>query len=111
MDAMKPGLRSCKSASCRIAIPEGLPVEMWEDMREVVELKAGERGKGHGTRLMRAVCDEADAAGKVLFLMPESGDVMDAERLERFYTRLGFAVVQESPKLMARAFHGLKVAA
>jgi GNAT superfamily N-acetyltransferase len=49
------------------------------------------RGQGRGSRLMEAVCRDADEAGVELWLVPMAvGDGPKQDHLERFYQRLGF---------------------
>jgi len=105
---MTPGLRNHKAASLRVAIPEGVPEEMREGIREIVSLQSESQGKGHATKLMHEVCTEADVYGKVLFLRPlPFADGMDADKLMRFYRKFGFEKIQDDPVvLMARKlFH------
>lgn len=100
---MNVGARFHKQASCRIAIAEGLPVDMQEGTREVVSLMSDNPRKGHATFLMHQVCAEADVDGIVLILMPQPfGDGMTEAQLEKFYEKFGFATIQPAPKLMAR---------
>jgi GNAT superfamily N-acetyltransferase len=101
---MDIGERFYKSASCRIAIPEGFPEDMHDGMREVVAIAATNQRKGHATALLHEVCREADIAGIVLLLRPEPfADGMDAEQLAKWYGRFGFVQIQAEPVvLMAR---------
>jgi len=105
---MTPGLRNHKEASLRVAIPDGVPEELREGIREIVALQSESQGKGHATKLMHEVCTEADVYGKVLFLQPQPfDDGMDADKLEQFYKKFGFEKIQDEPVvLMARKlFH------
>lgn len=76
-----------------------LPIEYRQLVREVFNVKtdAGMRGKGHGSKLMEQIIKEADKAGKILLLIP------DSEKLELWYNRYGFNKVQSEPvSLMMR---------
>lgn len=102
---MTPGPRYHKQASLRVALPEGVPEEMRDDMREIVDVQSTDRRQGAATALMYTVCTEADREWKTLFLKVEPFDdgAVDADKLRKWYSRFGFAVVQEQPCLMARS--------
>lgn len=108
---MNPGLRDYKTATLRIAIAEGLPVEMWEPTREIVALHSTNPRKGHATLLMHSVCAEADKEGILLILQPQKfDDGMPDEKLEKWYEKFSFAVIQREPVvLMARQVQKLMV--
>ena len=101
---MTPGLRQFRSASLRVAIPTGLPDDMQDGIREIVEVHAGNQRKGEANGLMRRVCDEADADSAVLMLhVKQYDDGMGTDQLQKFYGTHGFVVVQSEPvMLMAR---------
>jgi hypothetical protein len=101
---MDIGERFHKSASCRIAVPEGFPEDMQDGMREVVAIASTNPRKGHATELLHEVCREADIAGIVLVLRPDPFAAgMDAEQLAKWYGRFGFQQIQTEPAvLMAR---------
>jgi len=86
---------------------------MRERIREIGNLyvEPGERNKGYATRLLRKVCQKADAANMVLMLFAEpfeddSGAVeltlngLTTEQLVEFYNRFGFAITQMQPQIM-----------
>lgn len=103
---MSPGLREHKQASLRVAVAECLPEEMRDQTREIVSLACTNPRKGYATTLMWTVCHEADLARITLILQPKSfGDGMDDAKLERFYCKFGFVVIQKEPVLMARSPH------
>lgn len=107
---MTPGLRDYKQATLRVAIPECLPEEMREKTREIVSVHSANPRKGHATLLMHQVCAEADRSGMVLILMPAKFDEgMGDEKLQRWYAKFGFALIQETPPLMARQVQRLQV--
>lgn len=108
---MNPGLRDHKSATLRIAVTEGLPVEMWEQTREILSIHSTNPRKGHATLLMHQVCAEADRAGIVLILQPHKFDEgMPDEKLEQWYEKFGFVNFQTVPVvLMARPVQPLMV--
>lgn len=103
---MTPGLREHKHASLRIAVAECLPEDMRGQTREIVSLSSTDQKKGHATTLMWAVCHEADHERITLILQPkpfENGPLDDA-RLQRFYEKFGFVIIQKEPAvLMARS--------
>ena len=101
---MTPGLRQFKSASLRVAIPTGLPDDMQDGIREILDVQSGNQHKGHATCLLRALCDEADADSAVLMLhVKQYDDGMGTDQLQKFYGTHGFVVVQTNPvMLMAR---------
>lgn len=101
---MTPGLRDHKGASLRIAVPDAVPEDMRERIREIVSLSSSNPRKGYATTLMWSVCHEADKAGFVLMLQPiPFDDATDAEKLKRFYGKFGFVEIQQEPVvLMAR---------
>lgn len=108
---MTPGLRHHREASLRVAIPEGVPEDMRDRMRELVSVKSEVRGEGHARALMYQVTAEADRAGFVLMLKVEPfADGLTAEQLERFYSSFGFERVQDEPVLMARQPEEVRVA-
>jgi hypothetical protein len=100
MDGMNPGLRVHGGASVRVAIAQGLPVQMWEQTRELIDLQSANRRRGEASALLHTVCAEADRAWLTLLIMPQEGD--DVDKLRRFYTRFGFVEIQSDPCLMAR---------
>lgn len=100
---MTPGPRKFKSASCRVAIPEGLPDEMRDGIREVLEVHSENPRKGHAKGLLGALCSEADGLGVVLMLrVDQYDDGPDNSQLQRLYAGFGFLVIQDEPLLMAR---------
>lgn len=104
---MTPGPRTHKSASLRIAIPQGVPEHMRHGMREIVALQSTALREGDAGRLMGRVCAEADRAGFVLMLEVKpfaDGEMGEAELRAWYGCRFGFAVIQEAPViLMARS--------
>jgi predicted N-acetyltransferase YhbS len=68
-------------------------------LRELTELSTGseEQGKGHGSALMREVCEEADKSATVLML------IADSTKLADWYSRFGFQLIQVTPRLMLRS--------
>lgn len=108
---MTPGLREHKQASLRVAVAECLPEEMRDQTREIVSLACTNPRKGYATTLMWTVCHEADEACITLILQPRAfGDGLDDDKLERFYMKFGFVVIQQVPVvLMARSPHGKRL--
>ena len=101
---MTPGPRYHKQASLRIAIPTSLPEEMRDHVREIIDVRSEDRRKGYARALMHSICAEADREWKTLFLHVEPFDdgAMSAEKLELFYQKFGFRLIQQRPMLMAR---------
>ena len=99
---MKLGKRQLGAASCRLGSSDALPVHL-RDVIEVSEVFVPEwhRRKGVASRLMRQVCDDADAHAKVLMLMPDGDDWLPA-----WYAQFGFVAIQNNPVLMARQPYG-----
>lgn len=87
------GKRKHESATCELRYSLAMPVELRQVVREVfnVQTAPGMRGKGHGSRLMEAICKEADQAHKILMLLPANSKV------ETWYSRFGFVVAQVEP--------------
>lgn len=101
---MQPGLRRHKSASLRVSIAQALPVEMWEQTRELIAVQSGNRGRGEASALLHQVCAEADRAWLTLILKPEPfAPGLEQAQLEKFYSRFGFVEIQHEPCLMSRA--------
>lgn len=109
---MNPGPRKHKGASLRVAIAQGLPVEMWEKTREIIDVRSTNQRKGHATSLMWQICYEADKAGLVLIVQPRVfDDGMTQEQLEKWYGKFGFSPIQQEPVvLMSRVPQALTVA-
>lgn len=98
---MTPGLRIHRSASCRIAIAEGLPQEMRDQTREVLDVRSENPGKGHARALMHEIIAEADRAWITLIVQVRPfHDGMTQEQLEAFYTRNGFDNIQTEPVVL-----------
>lgn len=101
---MNIGTRQYRQASCRIAIPTGLPDEMKDTVREVLGVMSGSKRNGEATALMHQITAEADFAWMTLLIhVKPFDDGMTAEQLEKFYGKFGFAVIQHEPILMARS--------
>lgn len=105
MDVMNIGLREHRSASLRIAEPEGLPVEMRPLVREILSVKSENPGKGHATALMWSTVAEADKWWFTLLIQVRPfADGMTQEQLEKFYAKFGFSILQRDPcVLMVRS--------
>lgn len=101
---MTPGLRKFKSATLRVAIPESLPLDMQDGIREILDVKSGNPRKGQASSLMRNVCAEADADSAVLMLhVNQFDDGLSNEQLVKFYGKFDFNVIQTEPAtLLAR---------
>jgi hypothetical protein len=105
---MKPGPRKFGAATCKVSRTVQVPVHMRDHMMEVsaVFTPIEERNQGFATKLMGLVCDEADAANKLLLIhvQPYGEPDLGASQLEKWYgDTFGFIRIQEKPLLMARA--------
>jgi len=102
---MSPGLREHRSASLRIAMAQGLPEDMWELTRELIDVHSTNPRHGDANGLLAEVCTEADRWWMTLIITVRPfGDAgMDDAKLERFYRKFGFRRIQDSPLLMARS--------
>lgn len=101
---MTPGIRLHKQASLRVAIAEGWPVEIQDQVREIVSIQSTNPRKGHATALLHQVCAEADKWWITLLVqVAPFNDGMTLEQLEKWYCRFGFLRIQDDPMLMARS--------
>lgn len=110
--SMAIGLREHKQASLRVAVAECLPEDMRDQTREIVSLSSTNQHKGYATTLMWTVCHEADQECITLILQPkpfENGP-LDDQKLQRFYEKFGFVIIQKEPVvLMARSPQGRRL--
>jgi GNAT superfamily N-acetyltransferase len=97
----------CGFSNCKL-IPfteDGMSEHQQNKIRWVTDLTTEEkhRGKGLASDLLKQLGKEADQA-QISLLIECRGteEITDEKRLEAFYKRNGFVVVQESPKLMLR---------
>ena len=94
---MNIGPREYKQASLRIALAEGLPVEMRPMTREIVGVQSKSPHNGHATALMHQTCAEADKWWMTLILhVKPFSDGLTQEQLEKFYSRFGFVKIQDA---------------
>ena len=102
---MEPGLRTHRQASLRIAIAEGLPIEMRPNVREILSVQSSNPRKGDATALMYQVCAEADKWWFTLLVQVlPFDDGMTMEQLQKWYGRFGFLKIQDEPcVLMVRS--------
>jgi predicted GNAT family acetyltransferase len=103
---MKPGTREHGPATLKLGFNTSVPAHLRGGLLEVthVHTPEGERRKGYASLLMQKVCAEADAAGKVLMLMPKPYDdgPLDVQALLDWYGGFGFEPIQTKPVIMAR---------
>lgn len=103
---MKPGLRMHGPASLKLSHNTAVPAHLRGGLLEITHVTTPEqhRKQGYASILMQKVCAEADAAGKVLILIPHPFEIaMSQAELTDWYSRYGFDVIQERPaRLMAR---------
>lgn len=102
---MSPGMRVHKSASLRVAIPMGLPEDMHDQVREIIDVQSRNQRKGFATKLLRNVCTEADVEALTLLVQVQGfADGMSNDQLCKWYSRFGFVKFQDEPcVLMARS--------
>ena len=95
---MKTGTRRYRSASAKLGYTTLVGAHLRGKLREISHFNtpAEERGKGHGTHLMREICRDADRDRIVLMLLP------DTQRLSKWYARFGFVTIQDDPDVMVR---------
>ncbi len=67
-----------------------------------VNVPAQHRGKGHGSALLRQVCDDADHEQVPLTLSINSYGEMTHEQLRDWYERYGFVEMGDEPGLFVR---------
>lgn len=97
---MNIGLRTHKDASLRVAVAEGIPVEMRERVREILSVKSSNPRKGDATALMWTVCAEADKWWITLLAHVKPFDdaspqTMTQEQLQHWYAKFGFVKIQD----------------
>jgi len=96
---MKTGAVTLGNASIHINYSQLIPPNQRGNARELTEFNTPieHRGKGEGSALLQEICDQADTEGLLLIISA------DNERLEKYYSRFGFATIQKSDIiLMAR---------
>ena len=110
-DVTMLGYRTYGPANLLLSFPLGVPPHMRAGIRELSQLSVLEpdRGQGHASKLLDAVCAEADKSRKVLLLMPSAYEAggLDDLALIAWYRRHGFIVIQRNPILMARQPRGI----
>ena len=80
-------LEGCIVQTMDFVAVENLPHRYITD----VETKPRDRGKGYARRVLQTVCDDADAEGVVLSIVPDPQEsTVDLKRLEAFYRSFGF---------------------
>jgi len=101
---MKPGKRTSGPASLLLTYCPSLPSPVRGRALEVTHVvtPVADRRKGHASALLKSVCAEADAAGKLLLLFPKPFDVpeLTGEQLASWYGRFGFSAIQVEPVVM-----------
>lgn len=104
---MKTGKRTNGPASLLVRYCMAVDAANRGKVRELVNVRteAGERGKGHASRLLRSVVDEARASGVALLVTvkPYGKSKMDMSALKLWYGRLGFEEIQAEPCVMVLA--------
>lgn len=103
MDDMKPGTITLGPASLHLSYCALVPPNIRGHALEITELltAVNERGHNHANSLMQDVCEQADQAGKLLLLMPETfgqGGLTTEQLSDWYQRRHGFVVLQSAPK-------------
>lgn len=95
---MPVGIRKLGPATLRVAMNELVSLANRNKLRELVDVRVeeGQRGAGHGTRLLRKVCAEADTARKLLLVHVETENA----RLMSWYAQHGFEMLQMEPEFI-----------
>lgn len=107
---MKYGKREFGGASLEVLQCKGLPEKMQKGTREILNVitEPDERGKGHATALMEAVCREADSKKMILMLSPDPyGDdapLTRAQLLAWYVNKFHFNPIQHEPLILARMY-------
>ena len=103
---MEPGIRSTGPAWLQLVRMAGIDKTVTAGLLEVKSVQTAKpsRRQGHASRLLRAICAEADKDGTILVLTPAQFDngPIGTQQLKGWYERFGFAVIQEKPVLMCR---------
>lgn len=104
---MKLGVRKFGAATCKLSRTVQVPEKMRDDVVELSSLHCPveERRNGFASQLVQEICDEADAAGKLLLIhvQPFAEEGMSRAHLRHWYAgRFGFQEIQAKPLLMAR---------
>ena len=103
---MRLGLRQFRSSTLRLSAMPQLDVPDAERVRWIsqIETPAADRRQGNGAMLLSLVCREADKHNVILALEPKPFDdePMNRNALECWYTRRGFARIQDEPCVMTR---------
>lgn len=108
---MRYGERKFGGATCLVSACLGVPERMRKDIREIskVYTDPDQRGQGHATELLKAVCKEADSKKMVLLLTVEPyGDnpSLTKDQLHEWYgTTFDFHPIQEVPLILVRQFN------
>jgi N-acetylglutamate synthase-like GNAT family acetyltransferase len=106
MDGMKPQTFKLGPASVRISYSQAVPPPMRGKVRELSSFvtDAAHRGHGFARALMDQLMHDADELGLMLLVVVEPFDEspMDQQNLAQWYERMGFAVIQADPLVMAR---------
>lgn len=105
MDELKPGTITLGPCSLHLSYSAMVPPNMRGNALEITELLTAdnERGQNHANSLMQEVCQQADDAGKLLIILPESfgNSGLTTEQLFDWYIRRhGFVTLQMTPKII-----------
>lgn len=109
-EEMRYGERKFGAATCSVVNCMGVPERMRKEIREVIKVYCppGERGQGHATELLKAVCKEADSKRMILLMTvgPFADGPLSKEKLADWYeTTFDFQAIQQEPLILARMFN------
>lgn len=103
---MKPGKRHGGPASLYLVPMDGIDESVTDGLLQIISMHTVKpsRRQGHASKLLTAVCEEADTANIILVLTPEQFDngPIGTQQLKSWYEKHGFNVIQDKPVLMCR---------
>jgi GNAT superfamily N-acetyltransferase len=98
MDGVMLGDVKMGPASASLSILGVVLPDLRDNIREISSfyVKEDERGKGAGTALLKAICEQADEYCLALLVLVERSSLV------AWYSRHGFDVLQDNPIVMVR---------
>lgn len=91
-------------ASAELSINGSVRPHLRDRVRDLSHINVPEdkRRQGHATRLLEAICEQADVNQVALLLEVKSDGEMTNEELKAWYAKHGFLDLQAEPCLMVR---------
>lgn len=103
---MKPGMRKEGPARLKVGYSQAVPTHLRGKVRELsgVLVDSASRGHGAASALLAKVITEADLNHMALLVVVEPFDdePLDLAALSSWYSRHGFKLIQDSPRVMVR---------